>query len=137
MTQEQQPFEELYIPKKEVGDFSASRYRVYFDAKNYKLIEAVSAMDALMRRGVNHAYKIQKHDPMAANVLQLPQMAGLMGLGVAVEQAAPIVAMATPPVESEPEVHDYVEISAPIEPHKQEVHVGLSNEEVERLLNGN
>jgi len=149
MTQIEQPFEELIIPRRDMFNIAETRYRVYFDAKNYKLIEAVSALDALRSSGISKAYKIERHNPMGDNIIQFSHQ--------------PIIAPVILENNATPnDVHEYVEIEPEkIEKISPEEHIfsapeptpeaapepnetqatpaessGLSNDEVEKLLNG-
>lgn len=74
MKENTEPFEELFIPRKELQSSSAMLYRVYSDYKNFELVEAASALDALAISKKRNVYKIQRHDPLGYNVIHLNQV---------------------------------------------------------------
>jgi hypothetical protein len=51
------PFEPLVIPRKEVPK-SGSRYRVYRDSRNYTVVAANSAAEALEQYGDKNVHKL-------------------------------------------------------------------------------
>lgn len=73
MKQNEGPFEELIIPRREMQVSTASIYRVYGDHKNFQLVEAGSALEAMSIIGNKNVYKIKRHDPLGDNVIQLNQ----------------------------------------------------------------
>ena len=73
-------FEELLIPRKEVQHLSETRYRVYKDSVHWELVEASSALEALQRCGIQKAYKIERHNPLGNNVLQMGTVQELLGV---------------------------------------------------------
>ena len=62
------PFEQLAIPRKDLRSL-ASRYRVYTNPREFSVVEAHTALEALEVSGVKGAYKIVKDDPMGNNML--------------------------------------------------------------------
>ncbi len=143
-----EPFEELLIPRKDLHISAGMIYRVYSDKKNFELIEAVSALDAMAQSKIQNVYKVERHDPMASNVIHLRQVLGglshtennILESKVETPVAQEVL---IEPVEAaaelivEPEnivVHSTAEpqpeISAPV------ADAALSNDEVDRLLNG-
>lgn len=74
MNHSEQNFEELIIPRKDLQDIAVSRYKVYKDVKDYILVEASSALDALKKSGINSVYKVQRYDPMDENVIHMSQV---------------------------------------------------------------
>jgi|GEM_PF-1844079 len=140
MKQTEQVFEELYIPRKQLHDAVTLRYRVYNDARNYKLVEAGSALEALTRSGITKAYKIERHNPLGENVIQIAQVSNMFAqaaapLPYAVEEAASAPTtlatetLAPATVEEEADEHETVEISVP----KEAV---INNEGINNALNG-
>lgn len=143
-----EPFEELLIPRKDLHISAAMIYRVYSDKKNFELIEAVSALDAMAQSKIKNVYKVERHDPMASNVIHLRQVLGgfpsaennipeskveiPVAQEVAVETPEPVSVLSVEPenivATSTPEPQP--EISAPV------ADAALSNDEVDRLLNG-
>ena len=139
-------FEELIIPRKDLHISDAMIYRVYSDKKNFELVEAVSALDAMSQSKIKNIYKIERHDPMANNVIHLRQVLGgfppveniisenkvaeeLEQVTLPQSEAAPAIVIEAenvPIAEPEPEP----EVSVPV------ADVALSNDEVEKLLNG-
>jgi len=68
-------FEELVIPRKDINLSSAAFYRVYRDNRYFELIEAVSALDAISKSKIDNIYKVERHNPMAGNVIHFSQAA--------------------------------------------------------------
>lgn len=77
MKQAEQNFEELIIPRKELGESFSTHYRVYSSPRSYKIVSASSALEALTVSGVGRAYKIERHNPLGDNVIQIGQVAAL------------------------------------------------------------
>jgi hypothetical protein len=137
MKQTTEPFEELPIPRRELQNPSTVLYRVYRDYKNYELVEAVSALDALSHSKIKNIYKIERHNPLGDNVIQLNQVIGALGGDdrenispenrPQTEEAAKIAAL---PEQSVAE--KAVEMSPP--PAAQES-APLSNDDIDKLLN--
>ena len=127
MTQIEQPFEELLIPRRELHDVSTTRYRVYRDIKSYKLVEAVSALDALIRSGVGKAYKIERYNPFDENIIQLGQVANISGIAIAASE-----------IEENDNGTVPVYIGEPAENStgNSMENPTLNNDEIDKLLNG-
>lgn len=53
-------FENLPLPRKDFGQDMTNHYRVYKDARNYIVIKAGTALEALQSSGVGMAYKIER-----------------------------------------------------------------------------
>ena len=144
-------FEELIIPRKDLHISDAMLYRVYSDRKNFELIEAVSALDAIGQSKIKDVYRVERHDPMANNVIHLRQVLGGLphvennipenkivetpvAQEVVVEPSAPV---SEPIAKVEPE---NIPVAATPEPQPEvsasEAGAALSNDEVDRLLNG-
>lgn len=132
MTQIEQPFEELLIPHRELHDVSATHYRVYRDIKSYKLVEAVSALDALMRSGVGKAYKIERYNPLAENIIQLGQVAGIS------DNSGSDEAIIAPEIEEviAADDHETIEVSIGDSKDNSGETAALNNDEIDKLLNG-
>lgn len=144
MKQNEQPFEELIIPRREMQVSTTTIYRVYSDHKNFQLVEAGSALEAMSIIGNKSVYKIKRHDPLGDNVIHLnyamrPISAQNQNVihNVAVEN---VTAEAAPPVPAAPEANP--------EPSKEQVaeasqaaaataaETPLSNDDIDKLLNG-
>lgn len=145
-------FEELFIPRRELHISDSMIYRVYRDNRNFELIEAPSVIEALSKSKIRNAYKVERHDPMADNVIHLKQV-----LGGDIQDEEPIVkpvekiaeaAKVLPQekiTEPEPVSNEAVAVAAEVEKEQAEPvetaaktdgDVPLSNDEVDRLLNG-
>lgn len=59
-TSDPQPFEQLPLARAEMPVALSGQYRVYSDAKNFKLVEALSAVAALGASGLSQAFKIER-----------------------------------------------------------------------------
>jgi hypothetical protein len=53
-------FESLPLPRKDVPQAEISNYRVYSDSKNFVMITALSALEALQSSAISSPYKIQR-----------------------------------------------------------------------------
>lgn len=73
MKQNEEPFEELIIPRRDMQISAATVYRIYSDYKNFQLVEAGSALEAISMCGNQNVYKIKRHDPLGDNVIHLNQ----------------------------------------------------------------
>lgn len=138
-----EPFEELFIPRKDLQLSASVVYRVYRDSRNYELVEAASALDAMAASKNKKIYKIQRHDPLGFNVIHLNQVLnqdfiGNMEPESQTEYSEP---EAQKPVESAP-VKDPEPVAAAPEPvaaaapEAPAESRALSNEEIDKLLNG-
>ena len=131
-----EPFEELFIPRRELQISTMSVYRVYSDYKHFELVEAASALDALSISKKRNVYKIQRHDPLGDNVIHLNQvMNSGSSENIAVENnivpaAAP--AQAQQPAEAAPEQI----VDAPVAAAAAAEAAPLSNDDIDKLLNG-
>jgi hypothetical protein len=145
MKQTTEPFEELMIPRRDLPVSSAIIYRVYSDYKNFELVEASSALEAMENSKIKNVYKIKRHDPLEENVIHmnrdvkniikdnvitpLPQ-AEISPVSEPV-QVAEVAEVVEPAVAPEPIAEEPVAVeSASSEP------AALSNEDVDKLLNG-
>ncbi len=154
MKETAETFEELFIPRKELQSSNAMVYRVYSDYKNFELVEAASALDALAISKKRNVYKVQRHDPLGYNVIHLNQVMQQMFPasdipGNAVPESfehieksqekspEPVAATPAPAPEPAPAV-----VAAPApEPAASSAPMAsdpapLSNEEIDKLLNG-
>lgn len=138
-------FEELYIPHRELQNPSAVCYRVYRDEKNYELLEAVSALAALTQSGIEKPYKIERHNPLGNNIIHLKNANNiLIGGGIAAqsinssaESSIPEIALNTMPnviPEAVPEIIPEQAIETTVITNPEPI--GLSNADVDKLLNG-
>lgn len=123
----EEPFEELYIPHRELQNPNAVCYRVYNDSKNYELVEAFSALEALTQSKIEKPYKIERHNPLGDNVIHIKYATNiLIGEG----GVAPTI---------EKQIEHTLELNTPemiTEVAIATENIGLSNEEVDKLLNG-
>ncbi len=149
MKQNTEPFEELMIPRRELHAPSAMIYRVYSDYKHFELVEAMSALDALAASKIKNVYKIERHDPLADNVIHLNQVINPMAAVSAATESALVDNIQPQQHESTPhiaEVKDSTEVPvetkpteaaapAPVETTPKE-DAPLSNDDIDKLLNG-
>jgi hypothetical protein len=145
MTEQQTtPFEELDMPRKNVHGVTEQGYRVYRNVVEYMVVEATSALEALEKSGIAKPHKITRHDPLADNVLSLKIAKKLLGINVIHPENAPAAAAIVPPeLAAAPAAPVEAQSAAPA-PIAEEalipvVEAGekvLSNEEVDKLLNG-
>ncbi len=97
-------FETLTIPRKELTKVGMC-YRVYETARDFKIVEAGTAMEALEACGLKSAYKIMREDVMnysllGSEVWELPEASHLL-MTVDVAEAPEVTAEAgeaPPPV---------------------------------------
>lgn len=140
MTQEPEPFEELSLPRRNLDNLSELRYRVYKDAKNYEVVEAVSALDALQKSSIAKAYKIERHNPLADNVLHLSVIRQLQGINDEdiIDSHVSEILQETPAHHAHAPVSDIVKAIAEHDEKVEEALADpapLSNEDVDKLLN--
>ncbi len=147
-------FEELFIPRRELHISDSMIYRVYRDNRSFDLIEAQSVIEALSKSKIRNVYKVERHDPMADNVIHLKQVLGgdikdeEPVAMPAVEKIAAAEKILTQEEIKEPEVVIISEaVVAPAEVKNEEPtpaetaakpdgDAPLSNDDVDRLLNG-
>lgn len=67
--EQQTPFEQLPMPRREVPQLVVCKYRIYTDAATFTIVEAATALQAMEVAGVKNAYKVLREDPMAANLI--------------------------------------------------------------------
>lgn len=129
-----EPFEELIIPRRDIQVSTASIYRVYSDHKNFQLVEAGSALEAIAICGNKNIHKIKRHDPLGDNVIHLNQAERPIAApnqNIAVENVAPeIVAPEQAPTSAEPAPEQIVAAQAAA------ADTPLSNDDIDKLLNG-
>lgn len=142
MKQITEPFEELIIPRKELHDSSAVVYRVYSNSRNFELVEAVSALDALAQSKIKNVYKVKRHDPLGDNVIHLNQVIKeepvvenepqiQVAPALVIEQIAELAT-------EEPQPEAIMEIAVEPEVESPPVAVEaapLSNDDIDKLLN--
>lgn len=147
-------FEELFIPRRELHFSDYTLYRIYRDSRSFELVEASSAIEALSKSKIRKVYKVERHDPMADNVIHLKQVIGEdvteeeNSASSVIEKKEEVVELAAPShVEAEKIEPDVHEDSVTQEAAKDEAQpepapapapsdAPLSNDEVDRLLNG-
>ena len=108
-------FTPLDLPKKGVAP-ADGRYRVYKDAKEFTVVEAPSALQALQASGLKTAFRIERDGALASNLIDLKKL--------------PEAPAAKP-----------AEAAKPAAPAAEEVKPGetdkaLSGEQVDKLLQG-
>lgn len=132
-----EPFEELFIPRRELQISTMSVYRVYSDYKHFELVEAASALEALSISKKRNVYKIQRHDPLGDNVLHLNQV---MNSGLSENNARENIAVENniaPPAQAQkPEVAPEQIVDAPVAAAAAAEAAPLSNDDIDKLLNG-
>ena len=62
-------FEQLPLARADMPAGTAGQYRVYSDSKNYKRIEAASAVSALELSGMANAFKIERESMYKASLI--------------------------------------------------------------------
>ncbi len=140
MKQITEPFEELIIPRRELQASAAMIYRVYSDYKNFELVEAASALEALSSSKNRNVYKIQRHDPLGDNVIHLSQVMNKVSTeNIVVENNFETIAHSQgqgsePVMKSAPEEIVTPEVASAA-PASTEA-APLSNDDIDKLLNG-
>ncbi len=124
MKQTTEPFEELFIPRKEMGSSDTTVYRVYSDYNNFELVEATSALDALSQCKIKKIYKVERHDPLGYNVIHFNNVMQMAAKTDVKDNLAPSKQDAV--------VSQAIEQSPP--PAATEA-APLSNDDVDKLLN--
>lgn len=69
-------FESLSLPHKEVPHLVGTRYRVYSDSKNYTLVEAGSALEAIQASGMKNVHKVLRDTIMLNTLLDVATVTG-------------------------------------------------------------
>ncbi|MDE3059743.1 MAG: hypothetical protein KGJ06_01880 [Pseudomonadota bacterium] len=87
-------FEQLPIPRRELA-VSGNRYRVYKDAKDFMLVEALNALEAFKSSGLPQAYRIERDGIYLQNVLDLKTLAPLAAAPA--DAAVPVAEAAAAP----------------------------------------
>ncbi|MEZ5691359.1 MAG: hypothetical protein R3D71_06820 [Rickettsiales bacterium] len=136
-------FEELIIPRKDIGISSGVIYRVYKDRTNFKVVEALSALDAIAQSKVKNPYKVERTDKMANSIIQLNQVFDIedddmeIGKGaednIAEHNAQEVNVEATEDIVEEQQ-SEIVSESSEVAVVPDE-NAPLNNDDVERLLN--
>lgn len=67
-------FEQLPLAKAEIPVALEGQYRVYTDHKNFKLVQAISAVNAMEVSGLSQVFKIER-EALYKNTLIKPNMA--------------------------------------------------------------
>jgi len=128
MKDKKEPFESLTLPHREVPQLTLSRYRVYKNAKDYVLVEAGNAMEALKTSGLAQATLIERDIFFSNNVLSV-QTLEEKSPAASPPAAEPAAAAAPVP---EPKQAD----AAPAQTSPAVAETPLSNDEVNKLLQG-
>lgn len=71
MTSEATSFEQLPLARTTMQMSLAGQYRIYTDHKNFKLVQADSAVNALEQSGIARAFKIER-ETLYKNTLIAP-----------------------------------------------------------------
>lgn len=117
-------FRDLALPRKEVALASASRYRVYKNAKEFVVVDAANAKEALAGSGFDKAVRIEKESIHQVNVLTLSALQDRESdIAPAQPEASAPADSASPPAQAAP---------AQAAPQEQ----ALSNDDVDKLLQG-
>lgn len=122
-------FQSLSLPHKDLPEAAGSRYRVYSDAKNFVVVEADNAQDALAASGLAKAHRILRESLFRDNVLTIA-LAAKAEAAPKEEHATEVPAESAKPEESAapPAAAEPAAASEPEAP--------LSNEDVNKLLEG-
>lgn len=127
MTRPAEPFETLPMTRKDIPQPAAGSYRVYKSAKDFVVVEASSALEALQVSDVKAPYKIERESIDYISVL------APSAWGNRTVQAAP---EATPEVAAEAKETVFIgEPAAAAKPAEADAAAPLSNEDVSKLLN--
>lgn len=118
MTRAAEPFETLPMPRKDIPQPASGSYRVYKNAKEFVVVEAGSALEALQVSGVQTPHKIERDSIDYIRVLS-PSAWDSFGP----QTAAPVA-----------EAKETVLIESPAAPAAVP-ETSLSNDDVNKLLN--
>mgnify|MGYP003392965386 CR=1 FL=1 len=135
MKQSEEPFEELIIPRREMQISTATIYRIYSDYKNFQLVEAGSALEAIAMMGNKNVYKIKRHDPLGDNVIHLNQAVrpiAVQNHNIAVDN---MVVENTIPVQEAAAITEVSEEQTAAA-SQAAAETPLSNDDIDKLLNG-
>jgi|GEM_PF-4566539 len=130
-------FKDLALPRKDLPVVAQSRYLVYKDAKEFIIVDAANAKEALAASGLTDVYRIKRENRLLNNILSF----ALTGRDSATPKEAPKVEASEPvaPPETAPPAEPATAAEPPppvAEPPKPEDSAALSNEEVSNLLKG-
>lgn len=123
-----EPFEALPMPRKDIPQPASGSYKVYKNAKEFVVVEAGSALEALQVSGVPLAYKIERESIDSIRVLGFTDWAQEPKPEVA-KEAAP--AAATTDTSQKETVLIPSQETAAAPPTAE----ALSNDDVNKLLN--
>ncbi len=126
----QSAFEALPMPRKNVPQLFGGSYRVYRSSRDFVVVEADSALEALERSGLHSAVKIERESMDNISVLSAAAWRTGVLSTPPVQPAAPTEA--APAADSMQEAKDTILLDVP-----QTVPAGeqpLSNDDVEKLL---
>lgn len=119
--QPKEPFEELPFPRKDMAGMQAGRYRVYKNPKDYVLVEAVSALEALQNSKLDKPYRVER------DMLHLTTVLTLSSFSDGATQE--------PTGDAPQQVEESA--AAPASPEAPAADSNLSNDDVSKLLNDN
>jgi hypothetical protein len=90
-----EPFEQLPLARTELPMALEGQYRVYSDHKNFKLVQAISAVNALEASGLEQAFKIER-ESLSKSTLIKPNFSS----DAVVPAEVPVEATAAPAAET-------------------------------------
>ncbi|MEK6745992.1 MAG: hypothetical protein AABY33_03060 [Pseudomonadota bacterium] len=133
MKQNEEPFEELIIPRRDMQISAATVYRIYSDYKNFQLVEAGSALEAIAMCGNQNVYKIKRHDPLGDNVIHLNQ--AVLPI-ITQNQIIAVDNVVTEKAMQEPAENTEVSEEQTAAASQAAAETPLSNDDIDKLLNG-
>jgi len=119
-------FKNLDIPRKEIEQEEGLQYRVYSTAKEFTMVIAANAQEAISLSAVKSPLKVVRHMPMDCNVLEFPIKSVVDNGGAAKISASGDTVAEVAVVVPEDEEVTSAEVTAQ----------ALSNDDVEKLLGG-
>lgn len=63
-------FKTLPIKRKSISADTRSGYRIYSDAKNFTVVQAETAKEAIEKSGVAHPYKVARQETIAKTIYE-------------------------------------------------------------------
>ena len=88
-------FEQLPLARADMPASTSGQYRVYSDAKNFKRVEAASAVEAMELAGMTSVYKIERESIYKASLIMPNFTAAVAAVAAAVAGPAGEAAPAT------------------------------------------
>ena len=133
-SQTSQIFSSFQLPRKEMHDLDITRYRVYSTRREYMLIVADSAAEAMQRARMVSPFKVVREFPLYCTLLS-PDWIGLVE-----DEAADVVkssaSSAAPELPAEISVAPEPDTMAQEQPAAAEPAAKLSQDEINKLLEG-